>query len=348
MCILVVHCKFVQNIPNFGTIRQEKFLGDFRLTLAFLFPGQGSQIIGMGQALATEYPASRQVFEEVDDTLNESLSALMWNGEIEELTLTRNAQPALMAVSIAGLRALESEGVDVCGAAFMAGHSLGEYSALCAAGAISLADAARLLRIRGHAMQESVEAGEGAMAALLGLDFETVTLIAKTAAEDQICKAANYNDPKQVVVSGNRDAVGRAVALAREKGARRAVMLAVSAPFHCDLMAPAAKIMANALADIEFSPARVPIVANVSARPYPSMEEIPRMLVEQITGVVLWKDTIQWLTRQGVNGALEIGPGNALSGMVRRTDRAVSCYPASNPDQVKRISEMLEKGDNIV
>ncbi|HHI69549.1 MAG TPA: ACP S-malonyltransferase, partial [Rhodobacteraceae bacterium] len=235
------------------------------MSRAFVFPGQGAQTIGMGRALAVAYPAAQAVFDEVDEALGEKLSALIWEGEADDLTLTENAQPALMATSLAALRALEAEGVSVGDAAFVAGHSLGEYSALAAAGAISIADTARLLRIRGKAMQEAVPVGIGAMAALLGLDFATVQEVAAEAAQGEICQAANDNDPGQVVVSGHKAAVERACEIAKERGARRAVMLPVSAPFHCALMQPAADVMAEALVDVTISAPVVPLVANVRA-----------------------------------------------------------------------------------
>ncbi|MEL7183224.1 MAG: ACP S-malonyltransferase, partial [Pseudomonadota bacterium] len=238
------------------------------MTKAFVFPGQGAQFIGMGQEVAQAYPAARQVFEEVDDALDTPLSPLIWTGEIEALTLTRNAQPALMATSIAVLRALEAEGLDVArDGAFVAGHSLGEYTALVAAGSLTVADAAKLLRIRGEAMQSAVPEGVGAMAALLGLDFATAQSVAEAAAQGQVCQAANDNDPAQVVISGHKDAVERGIALAKDRGAKRALLLPVSAPFHCALMAPAAKAMAQALDQVDLADPKVPVVANVTATP---------------------------------------------------------------------------------
>ncbi|MDO5530139.1 MAG: ACP S-malonyltransferase, partial [Paracoccus sp. (in: a-proteobacteria)] len=234
---------------------------------AFVFPGQGAQTIGMGRELAEAYPAARDVFAEVDEALGESLSTLIWEGDAEELTLTRNAQPALMATSMAAFRALESEGINITDASFVAGHSLGEYSALCAAGALGLPDTARLLRLRGQAMQEAVPVGQGAMAAILGLDFDAVAAIARDAAEGEVCQAANDNDPAQVVISGHAGAVERAAGLARERGAKRALMLPVSAPFHCALMQPAAGVMADALAGVDIQPPAVPLIANVRAEP---------------------------------------------------------------------------------
>ncbi|MFD1881424.1 ACP S-malonyltransferase [Paracoccus pacificus] len=286
---------------------------------AFVFPGQGAQTIGMGRDLAEAYPAARAVFDEVDEALDEKLSDLIWTGDIKTLTLTENAQPALMATSIAALRALEAEGFPLEGNAdFVAGHSLGEYSALCAAGALSLFDTARLLRLRGRAMQEAVPVGQGAMAAILGLDFATVDQIAREAAGDEVCQAANDNDPAQVVISGHKDAVERAATLAKEQGAKRALMLPVSAPFHSALMQPAAAVMAEALAGVEINPPVVPVVANVRAAAVTEPGEIRRLLVEQVTGAVRWRESIAWMTEAGVTEFWEIGAGKALSGMIRR------------------------------
>lgn len=301
---------------------------------AFLFPGQGAQVIGMGQALAETYPAARAVFQEVDEALGEPLSKLIWEGDIEDLTLTRNAQPALMATSIAAVRALEAEGVSVSSASYVAGHSLGEYSALCAAGALSLADTARLLRLRGEAMQAAVPVGEGAMAALLGLDFATVTEVAAEAAEGQVCQAANDNDPAQVVVSGHRAAVERAVEIAKAKGARRAMLLPVSAPFHSALMQPAAEAMEAALANVEMKAPVVPLVANVRADAVIDPAEIKRLLVEQVTGSVRWRESVAWMSAQGVTDAWEIGSGKALSGMIRRIDKDMATRQIGTPEDV--------------
>lgn len=285
---------------------------------AFVFPGQGAQVIGMGRELAEAYPAARAVFDEVDEALGESLSGLIWTGDIESLTLTQNAQPALMATSIAAFRALESEGFGIADADFVAGHSLGEYSALCAAGALSLSDTARLLRLRGQAMQEAVPVGQGAMAAILGLDFATVDQIARDAAGDEVCQAANDNDPGQVVISGHKEAVERAAALAKERGAKRALMLPVSAPFHSALMQPAAAAMAEALAGVEIVAPAVPLVANVRAEPVTEPGAIRRLLVEQVTGSVRWRESVEFLAGAGVTEFWEIGAGKALSGMIKR------------------------------
>jgi [acyl-carrier-protein] S-malonyltransferase len=292
------------------------------MSRAFIFPGQGAQTIGMGRDLALAYPAARAVFEEVDAALGQDLSALIWEGDLDTLTLTENAQPALMATSIAAMRALEAEGIGIEAAAFVAGHSLGEYSALTAAGALSLADAARLLRKRGQAMQAAVPVGVGAMAALLGLDLETVRKIAAQAAEGDVVAAANDNDPAQVVISGHKAGVARAVDLAKAAGAKRAVMLPVSAPFHCALMQPAAEAMAEALAEVRITAPAVPLVANVEAAPVRDPEQIRALLAAQICGAVRWRESVICMVQAGVTGFWEIGAGKALSGMVRRIERA--------------------------
>lgn len=314
------------------------------MTRAFIFPGQGAQTVGMGKDLAEAYPAAAAVFEEVDDALGEKLSALIWEGPAEALTLTANAQPALMATSIAALRALEAEGAGVADAAFVAGHSLGEYSALCAAGAFSVADAARLLRRRGEAMQAAVPVGEGAMAAILGLDLAAVREVAAEAAQGQVCEAANDNDPGQVVVSGARAAVERAVELAKARGARRAVLLPVSAPFHCALMAPAAEAMAEALAEVTIEAPAVPVVANVRAEAVSDPEEIRRLLVEQVTGSVRWRESVIWMAAQGVTETVELGAGKALSGLVRRIDRNLSCHAVNTAADARSVAEAIRKG----
>ncbi len=289
------------------------------MSLAFVFPGQGAQTIGMGRDLAEAYPAARAVFDEVDEALGENLSTLIWEGEQEALTLTQNAQPALMATSIAALRALEAEGVSIADVSFVAGHSLGEYSALCAAGAFSVADTAKLLRRRGLAMQAAVPVGVGAMAAILGLDIEAVRGVAADAAEGEVCAVANDNDPAQVVVSGHKAAVERAAVLAKERGAKRALMLPVSAPFHCELMEPAAREMAAALGDVDMNYLRVPVVVNVLARPCSDATDIASLLVEQVTQAVRWRESVEWMAGEGgVTAFWEIGAGKALSGMIRR------------------------------
>ncbi|MEC9197132.1 MAG: ACP S-malonyltransferase [Pseudomonadota bacterium] len=309
------------------------------MTRAFVFPGQGAQTIGMGKALAEAYPAAKAVFDEVDEALGENLSGLIWDGDIETLTLTQNAQPALMATSLAAMRALEAEGIEVSSAAFVAGHSLGEYSALAAAGSLSVADCARLLRLRGSAMQAAVPVGVGAMAALLGLDFATAAAVAAEAAGDEVCQAANDNDPSQVVISGHKAAVERACELAKEKGAKRALLLPVSAPFHCALMQPAADAMAEALAGVEIKAPVVPLVANVRAEAVSEGGLIRDLLVEQVTGSVRWRESVAWMAAQGVTEIWEIGAGKALSGMVKRIDKSVATRAVGTPDDVKAAVE---------
>ena len=303
---------------------------------AFVFPGQGAQTIGMGQALAANYPVAKAVFDEVDDALGQDLSGLIWEGDIETLTLTANAQPALMATSLAALRALQAEGMALDTASFVAGHSLGEYSALAAAGAISIADTARLLRIRGTAMQEAVPVGGGAMAAILGMDFAAVTALAEAAAQGDVCQAANDNDPGQVVVSGHRAAVERALDLAKEAGAKRAILLPVSAPFHCALMEPAAERMALALTEVDIAAPALPLVSNVLASAVSDPAMIRSLLVEQVTGAVRWRESVMYLASEGVTEVWEIGAGKALSGMIRRIDRALTCQAIGSPENVAK------------
>ena len=300
---------------------------------AFIFPGQGAQTIGMGQALAAAYPAAQAVFDEVDDALGEKLSDLIWSGDIDELTLTRNAQPALMATSLAVMRALEAEGVGIEAASFVAGHSLGEYSALAASGAFTIADTACLLRIRGEAMQAAVPVGIGALAVLLGLDFEAAQSVAAEAAQGEVCQAANDNDPSQVVVSGHKGAVERAVEIAKANGAKRAMLLPVSAPFHSALMAPAGDIMAAALADVTMKAPAVPLIANVRADAVPA-DEIKALLVAQVTGSVRWRESVMWMLANRVTEVWEIGAGKALSGMVKRIDRSVATRAVGAPEDV--------------
>ncbi len=312
------------------------------MTRAFVYPGQGAQTIGMGQALAEAYPGAKAVFDEVDDALGEKLSALIWEGEQDALTLTQNAQPALMATSLAAMRALEAEGVTIEAAAMVAGHSLGEYSALAAAGALSVADTARLLRIRGQAMQKAVPVGVGAMAAILGLDLDAVRSVAKDAGEGQICQAANDNDPGQVVVSGHKEAVERAVELAKERGAKRAMLLPVSAPFHCKLMEPAAEAMAEALDDVDISEPKVPLVANVTAEAVTDPTIIRSLLVEQVMGSVRWRESVGYMAAHGVTEIWEIGAGKALSGMVRRIAREIECRNVGTPEDVTAAAAALK------
>ena len=311
------------------------------MSRAFVFPGQGAQTVGMGRDLADAYPVAKAVFDEVDDALGEKLSDLIWDGDIETLTLTANAQPALMATSLAAFRALEAEGVTISAASFVAGHSLGEYSALAAAGALTVSDCARLLRTRGKAMQEATPVGTGAMAAILGLDLDAVREVAEAAAQGDVCQAANDNDPAQVVVSGDKAAVERAVEIAKEKGAKRALLLPVSAPFHSALMAPAAEVMKSALAEVAISAPAVPVVANVRADAVNDPETIRQLLCEQVTGSVRWRESVQWMAAQGVTEAWEIGAGKALSGMIKRIDRSVATRAVGTPADVTAAAEAL-------
>ena len=312
------------------------------MTTALVFPGQGSQAVGMGKALADAFPAAARVFAEVDAALGHSLSKIIFEGPEAELTLTANAQPALMATSLAAMRALEAEaGFDIArDAAFVAGHSLGEYSALCAAGALSLADAARLLRLRGTAMQQAVPAGEGAMAAILGLDFEKVSQIAHEAARElyltaAICEAANDNGCGQVVISGTKAAVERAMELAKQAGAKRALPLAVSAPFHCTLMTPAAETMRHALAETKIAAPRVPLVANATAAPLTDPAAIREALVAQITGTVRWRESVAYMAQQGVTRFVEVGAGKVLAGLVKRIAEGAKTVSIGTPADVE-------------
>ena len=315
------------------------------MATAFIFPGQGSQAVGMGKALAEQMPAARRVFEEVDEALGEKLSRILWEGPDEELTRTRNAQPALMAVSMAAMRALEAEGISVAShAAFVAGHSLGEYSALAAAGSLSVGDAAQLLRIRGDAMQAAVPVGVGAMAALLGMDLEPARAVAAEAASaDEVCEVANDNAPGQVVVSGHKAAVERAIEIARGKGARRAMLLAVSAPFHCALMQPAADVMANALAQAQIQSPAAPLVANVLARPLRDPGEIRQRLVEQVTGTVRWRESVLWLEANGVDRLIEVGSGKVLTGLAKRIAPGLSAHAVGTPDDLTAMAAELRR-----
>ncbi len=312
------------------------------MSIAFTFPGQGSQAVGMGKDLADAFPEARAVFDEVDEALGQKLSDIMWAGTPEELTLTANAQPALMAVSLAAMRAAEARGLNLASSvAYVAGHSLGEYSALAAAGTLSIGDAARLLRIRGTAMQQAVPVGEGAMAALLGLDFAEAAAVAAEAAQGEVCQAANDNAPGQVVVSGHKGAVERAIEIAKGRGARRAVLLPVSAPFHCALMAPAADAMAAAFESVTFNAPAVPLVANVLAGPTSDPDEIRRRLVEQVTGTVRWRESIEWMASAGVDTAYEIGTGKVLTGMVKRIAKDMTGIAVNSPDDIAALLERL-------
>ncbi len=305
------------------------------MSVAFIFPGQGSQAVGMGADLAKAYAEARAVFAEVDEALGQDLSRLMWEGPEETLTLTENAQPALMAVSLAAIRVLTGKGVKLTGrVAYVAGHSLGEYSALAAAGALSLSDTARLLKTRGRAMQEAVPVGKGAMAALLGADLAQAEALAKEAAQGDVCQAANDNAPGQVVISGAKEAIERAVALAPKFGARRAVLLPVSAPFHCALMQPAAEAMRRALQGVEIKTPAVPLVANVLASPISDPEEIRRRLVEQVTGMVRWRETMSFLKANGATSVYEIGAGRVLTGIARRFE-GIEARSVGAPDELE-------------
>jgi [acyl-carrier-protein] S-malonyltransferase len=306
------------------------------MAAAFVFPGQGSQTVGMGKTLAANFTAAKQVFDEVDSALGSKLSTIVFEGPAETLTLTENAQPALMAVSLAAIRVLQAEaGLDLArDAKFVAGHSLGEYSALAAAGAFTVADAARLLRTRGQAMQKAVPVGVGAMAALIGLEFDAATAIAAEAAQGEVCQAANDNGAGQVVVSGNKPAVERAVEIAKTKGAKRAMLLPVSAPFHCALMQPAADVMADALAKVSVKPPAVPVVANVLAKPISEPAEIVRALIAQVTGTVRWRESVEFMAGAGVTEFYEVGAGRVLSGLIKRLAEGASVGAIGSPEDI--------------
>ncbi len=313
------------------------------MTLAFTFPGQGSQFVGMGQELVDAFPAARLVFEEVDDALNEKLSAIMLKGPAEDLTLTRNTQPALMAVSLGVIRALEAEfGLKISDKAeFVAGHSLGEYSALAAAGSLTISDTARLLRRRGLAMQKAVPVGEGAMAALLGLDMDVAQTVADEAAQGDVCSVANDNAPGQVVISGAQAAVERAIVIAREKGAKRGILLPVSAPFHCSLMQPAADEMAEALGTVDIKAPSVPVVTNVTASAVSDPAEIRRLLVEQVTGVVRWRESVLYMVQEGVDRLCEAGAGKVLTGLAKRIHGDVTGVSLQTPGDLEEFAKNL-------
>lgn len=307
------------------------------MTRAFVFPGQGSQAVGMGKDLADAFSVARDVFQEVDDALSQNLTKIMFEDPNEELILTENAQPALMAVSLAVARVLESEGnfklADHC--SLIAGHSLGEYSALAATGAFSLSDTARLLKIRGKAMQAAVPVGEGAMAAVLGLSLEDAQAVADEAAQGEVCTAANDNAPGQVVLSGSRAAIERAIPIAKEKGAKRSVLLPVSAPFHCALMQPAADAMADALGDVTILAPSVPLVANVSASSVTEPDEIKELLIKQVCGSVRWREGVLVMKEQGVEQLVELGTGKVLSGLARRIDRELTGLAINSPENIE-------------
>jgi [acyl-carrier-protein] S-malonyltransferase len=314
---------------------------------ALVFPGQGSQAVGMGTELAASFPAARQVFQEVDDALGQDLSRLMAEGPEQELTLTENAQPALMAVSMAVLRVLERDfGAELSQlGAFVAGHSLGEYTALTAAGTFTIVDAARLLRTRGMAMQTAVPVGEGAMAALMGVELPLAQEIASEATRDtydgSVCVAANDNAPGQVVISGNRTAVQRAIDIASLRGAKRSVLLPVSGPFHCPLMAPVANVMDNALANVQMQAPKVPLISNVSAREVANPEEIRKLLVQQVTGMVRWRESVLYMCMHGVVELVEIGAGKVLSGLAKRIDRRLSGQSVGTPAGIEAFAKTL-------
>ncbi len=305
------------------------------MAVAFTFPGQGSQAVGMGRDLAEAFPEARAVFDEVDEALGEKLSALMWNGPEDRLTLTANAQPALMAVSMAAIRVLEARGLDLKQkVAYVAGHSLGEYSALCAAGMFTIGDTARLLRIRGNAMQAAVPVGAGAMAAIIGLEQDAVEAACVEASTGSVCQIANDNGGGQLVISGAKPAVEHAARICTEKGAKRALMLPVSAPFHSALMAPAADAMRAALAEVAKSDPVVPVVANVVVAPLTDADEIAARLVEQVTGRVRWRETVEWFAANGVDTLYEIGAGKVLSGLARRIDKTVTPQAVNTPADI--------------
>ena len=306
------------------------------MTVAFVFPGQGSQTVGMGKALAANFAAARQVFDEVDAALDSKLSTIVFEGPSDTLTLTENAQPALMAVSLATLRVMETEaGLSLeHDAQFVAGHSLGEYSALAAAGAFTVADTARLLHTRGQAMQKAVPVGSGAMAALIGLEFDAASAVAAEAAQGEVCQAANDNGAGQVVVSGSKAAVERAVNIAKDKGAKRAMLLPVSAPFHCALMQPAADVMAEALTKVSVKQPAVPLVANVLAKAIRTPDEIIRGLIEQVTGTVRWRESVLYMAKAGVTNFYEVGAGKVLSGLIKRLAGDAMVTAVGSPDDV--------------
>jgi [acyl-carrier-protein] S-malonyltransferase len=305
------------------------------MTVAFTFPGQGSQAVGMGKELAENFSEARSVFEEVDDALEEKLSTIMFEGPEDTLTLTANAQPALMAVSLAVVRVLQAKGLDLKSkVSYVAGHSLGEYSALCAAGTFSLAETARLLRIRGNAMQAAVPVGVGAMAAIIGLEHADVVAVCEAASAAGACQIANDNGGGQIVISGEKAAVEKGAALATEKGAKRAILLPVSAPFHSSLMAPAAEAMREALAGVSKSNPVVPLIANVRAAPVTDADEIARLLVEQVTGQVRWRETIEWFAANNVMTLYELGSGKVLTGLARRIDKTVNGIAVNTPADI--------------
>jgi len=328
----------------FVTPQRKNQDGVSEMTTAFMFPGQGSQAVGMGKSLAENFPAARAVFEEVDAALSQKLSQLMWDGPEADLTLTENAQPALMAVSMAVIRVLEAEhGITVANTAkFVAGHSLGEYSALAAAGTFTLADAARLLKTRGQAMQSATPVGTGAMAALLGLDFATAAAAAAEAAQGDVCQAANDNSDGQVVVSGTKAAVERCAEIAKAKGAKRAVMLPVSAPFHCALMQPAADVMADALSKVAMKAPAVPVIANVGAAPLTDPQAIRDSLVAQVTGTVRWRECVAYMAAHGVTRFYEIGAGKVLTGLSKKNAPEATAFAINSADDIAAAAAQIK------
>ena len=313
------------------------------MTRAFVFPGQGSQSVGMGQALAAAFPEAREVFQEVDEALSQNLTKLMFEGSADDLKLTENTQPALMAVSFAVMRVLDKQG-NFClpsAAQFVAGHSLGEYSALCAAGSLTLSDTARLLKKRGLAMKQAVPVGIGTMAALIGVDLQTAQEIVSEAAQGEVCAAANDNAPGQVVISGHVGAVDRAIAIAAERGFKRSIKLPVSAPFHCSLMQPAADVMRRVLAEAQIKPPLVPVVANVTAQAVSDPDAIRDLLVEQVTGAVRWRESVLYMKQQGVTQLIECGAGNVLAGLTKRIDKEILATSLSAPEGIEAFLKTL-------
>ncbi|MGQ0527418.1 MAG: ACP S-malonyltransferase [Alphaproteobacteria bacterium] len=316
------------------------------MTRAFIFPGQGSQYPGMGRELVENFIEAREVFEEVDEALGQALSRIVFEGSESDLNFTENTQPALMAVSMAIVRVLQKQGgINLAKSiAFLAGHSLGEYAALTAAGAISLSDTAKLLKLRGQSMQKAVPVGVGAMAAILGLDLKPVQQIVQEVTGKDICQVANDNSPGQVVISGHKAGVEAGMALAQQKGAKRAILLPVSAPFHCALMQPAADIMAQTLAATKINNPVVPVVSNVTAQGVRDAQQIPALLTQQITGMVRWRESVLWMREQGVEEMIELGAGKVLSGMVRRIDKDIACESVEGPAQIEALIQKLERG----
>ncbi len=313
------------------------------MSRAFLFPGQGSQAVGMGKDLSAAFPAARHLFQEVDDALSQKLSGLMFDGPETDLTLTENAQPALMAASLAVVRVLEKEfGVDLAATgAYAAGHSLGEYSALCAMGALSVADTARLLKLRGQSMQKAVPVGEGAMAALLGAELDVAQQVVAEAAQGDVLGCANDNGGGQVVISGKKEAVERAIEVSKTKGVKRGMLLPVSAPFHCAMMQPAADAMAEALAKVSMNAPKLPVVSNVTAKGESNPDDIRALLVKQVTGLVRWRESMLWLKEEGVGQVIELGSGKVLAGLIKRIDKEVEPLSLGLPAEIEAFAKSL-------